>query len=135
MVLFSRGILYCAQLLIFFFQLNGMNYLGEAIASHFGIKIAYNAYEAWVSQHGEEAQLPTPTLEKYTPKQLFWITHASTHCTHYRAKFLKILMNRDCQPPAEFRVNIPLRNQESFAKDFNCPVNSYMNPPIKYNIW
>lgn len=98
-----------------------------------GIKLAYNAYETWVEQHGEEPRLPK--LEKYTPKQMFWINYASTSCTVYRPLLLKIILMTDCHPPAEFRVNIPLRNQENFAKDFNCPVNSYMNPPVKYNVW
>lgn len=113
-------------------KLNGINCQGEAIADHGGIKLAYNAYETWVTQHGEEPRLPT--LEKYTPKQLFWITHASTYCTAYRPQLLKLLMISDCHPPSDFRVNIPLRNHKTFAKDFNCPINSYMNPPVKYNV-
>lgn len=114
-------------------KLNGINCQGEAIADHGGIKLAYNAYEAWVAQYGEEPRLPT--LEKFTPKQLFWITHASTYCTVYRPQLLKLILISDCHPPSDFRVNIPLRNQEAFAKDFNCPISSYMNPTVRCNVW
>lgn len=113
--------------------MNGKQYLADAVADHGGIKIAYNAYEAWVDKNGEEPLLPG--LEEYSPRQLFWITFACTHCTKYRSAMLKQLLHTDCHLPAEFRVNIPLRNEQQFARDFNCPVNTYMNPPVKYNIW
>ena len=37
--------------------------------------------------------------------------------------------------PPEFRVIGPLSNSEQFSQDWNCPVNSPMNPEEKCTVW
>ncbi|XP_008479985.1 neprilysin-2-like [Diaphorina citri] len=56
--------------------LNGINTQGENIADNGGIKEAYNAYNVWTGEHGEEPRLPG--LQQYSPRQMFWISAAST---------------------------------------------------------
>ncbi|KAL1449213.1 hypothetical protein WDU94_000430 [Cyamophila willieti] len=65
-------------------SLNGINTQGENIADNGGIKEAYNAYNVWVSRHGEEPRLPG--LQQYSPRQMFWISAASVgaHSTGQR---------------------------------------------------
>ena len=37
--------------------------------------------------------------------------------------------------PSRYRVLSSLSNNEDFAKDFNCPVGSKMNPVEKCSVW
>lgn len=41
----------------------------------------------------------------------------------------------DVHSTARLRVIGPVSNSEDFAKAFNCPVGSPMNPENKCNIW
>ena len=37
--------------------------------------------------------------------------------------------------PGKYRILVPLSNNEDFAKDFNCPAGSGMNPEKKCKVW
>lgn len=121
------------KVLIVCFQLHRFRLKEEVIVDHGGVKAARASYETWVAENGEELGLPL--LEKYTPTQLFWISYATKHCSRVSWRDLKHNIENDDHPPAEFRVNVPLRNLEVFAKDFHCPVGSFMNPSIRYHVW
>ena len=41
----------------------------------------------------------------------------------------------DVHSPAHARVVLSLANFDEFAKTFNCPVNSKMNPKDKCIVW
>ncbi|XP_047040451.1 neprilysin-2 isoform X1 [Helicoverpa zea] len=114
-------------------KLNGVNTQGENIADNGGIKEAYYAYQAWTHRHGEEARLPG--LEKYTPKQLFWLSAANTWCAVYRNEAIKLRITTGFHAPGRFRVVGPLSNMEEFAEDFKCPAGSPMNPHNKCKVW
>ncbi|XP_026318121.1 neprilysin-2 [Hyposmocoma kahamanoa] len=114
-------------------KLNGVNTQGENIADNGGIKEAYYAYQAWTHRHGEEPRLPG--LEKYTPKQLFWLSAANTWCAVYRNEAIKLRITTGFHAPGRFRVVGPLANMEEFAKDYKCPVGSQMNPRNKCKVW
>ncbi|KAI5709268.1 hypothetical protein M8J76_014310 [Diaphorina citri] len=105
----------------------------ENIADNGGIKEAYNAYNVWTRKHGEEPRLPG--LQQYSPRQMFWISAASTWCSLYRPESLKIRIRTGYHSPGEFRVLGPLSNLKEFARDFQCPVGSRMNPPHKCEVW
>merc|ERR1740129_386284 len=114
-------------------SLNGVNTQGENIADNGGIKEAYYAYDAWVSRHGEEPRLPG--LQKYSPKQMFWISAANTWCSKYRNKALEKRIQTGAHSPGMFRVRGPFSNSHQFAADFKCPVGSPMNPEQKCEVW
>lgn len=114
-------------------KLDGFKTEEENIMDQGGLKIAYASYKNWVNNKGEEPLIPY--MEKYTATQLFWVSFANTHCARMSPRELKNELENDEHPPAEFRVNVPLRNLEYFASDFHCPDGSFMNPPVRYNVW
>ncbi|KAF7279498.1 hypothetical protein GWI33_007175 [Rhynchophorus ferrugineus] len=113
-------------------QLNGINTQGENIADNGGIKEAYLAYQNWIRRNGKEPQLPGL---KYTPNQMFWISASNTWCSKYRPESLKLRVLTGYHSPGQFRVQGPFSNSEFFARDFQCPVGSQMNPERKCQVW
>jgi len=109
-------------------SVNGVNTQGENIADNGGIKEAYRAYDSWVSKNGPELLLPGLP---YSGKQMFWISAANVWCSKYRPQALKMLVKTGVHSPSQFRVQGPFSNMNDFAKDFNCPVGSNMNPAMK----
>lgn len=71
----------------------------------------------------------------YTQKQLFWISYGQSCCAKYTDEELKEYVLEDTHPPGEFRLIGSITNNEDFAKDFNCPVGSKMNPIKKCDVW
>ncbi|KAH8310551.1 hypothetical protein KR044_001900, partial [Drosophila immigrans] len=116
----------------YIFQLNGINTQGENIADNGGVKEAYKAYQRWVEKNGSEPKLPG--LD-YTPQQMFWISAAQACCAKYRKEDLILGITTDEHSPWQFRVLGPLRNSKDFAKDFQCPEGSPMNPVDKCEVW
>ncbi|KAK5647015.1 hypothetical protein RI129_005479 [Pyrocoelia pectoralis] len=113
-------------------NLNGINTQGENIADNGGIKEAYLAYNKWVKRNGKEQRLPGLN---YTGHQLFWISAANVWCSKVRFEEIKQLVITDEHSPDKFRVIVPLSNMDYFAKDFNCPKKSKMNPANKCDVW
>ncbi|XP_017847714.1 neprilysin-2 isoform X2 [Drosophila busckii] len=113
-------------------NLNGINTQGENIADNGGVKEAYIAYQRWIEKHGAEPKLPG--LD-YTPQQMFWISAGQTWCAKYRKESLKMRITTGVHSPSEFRVLGPFSNVKDFAKDFQCPEGSFMNPVQKCEVW
>uniref|UniRef100_A0A224X7X4 Putative m13 family peptidase n=1 Tax=Panstrongylus lignarius TaxID=156445 RepID=A0A224X7X4_9HEMI len=114
-------------------KLNGINTQGENIADNGGLKQAYKAYVSWIKDHAEEKRLPG--LQKYSPRQMFWLSAASTWCTVYRNESLSNRITTGYHSPGEFRVKGPFSNSEDFGRDFSCPSGSVMNPLHKCAVW
>lgn len=85
-----------------------------------------------MKRNGPEQKLPG--LE-YTQKQLFWISAANTWCERRRPESLKLQVLNGYHSPGRYRVLGPFRNIKYFAKDFNCPLGSPMNPENKCEVW
>ncbi|XP_015110120.1 neprilysin-2 [Diachasma alloeum] len=113
-------------------NLNGINTQGENIADNGGMKLAYLTYKDWSVRNGREPMLPRLP---YTPRQMFWISAASTRCEKLRIEDLEDLVIVDPHPPAEFFILGALSNMPEFADDFKCPVGSRMNPKKKCSVW
>lgn len=86
------------------------------------LKGAYLAYDKWLEQNETESKLPGL---KYNDKKLFWISAARMFC----------LKSRNNVDPAKNKILQAFRNIEAFSKDFDCPLNSAMNPTRKCNFW
>ncbi|XP_053650118.2 neprilysin-2 isoform X3 [Cherax quadricarinatus] len=113
-------------------NLNGINTQGENIADNGGIKEAYMAYNQWAKDNGEEKTLPSLP---YNTRQLFWISAANVWCGKYRPETLKLRILTGAHSPAQFRVNGPFSNRPEFARDWNCPIGSTLNPSKRCSVW
>ena len=78
----------------------------------------------------KERNMKLPGLSEYTPEQMFYISYAQRLCSN-----MKIFYDENMHSPDEFRANGVLTNDKNFAKVFNCPINSPMNPKTKCELW
>jgi len=113
-------------------KLNGINTQGENIADNGGIKEAYLGYQNYVSDHGDESQLPG---HDYSARQMFWISFGQVWCSKYKDGTLKSRILTGVHSPGAFRIKGPLSNNPDFARDFKCKVGSKMNPAKKCTVW
>jgi membrane metallo-endopeptidase-like protein 1 len=115
-------------------NINGEQTQGENIADNVGLKVAFAAYNTWVERTNrrDEPLLPGLSLNH---QQLFFLNFAQIWCGTVRpeAYFQSIISGRHC--PGRYRVKGVLSNSVDFAKAFNCPTGSRMNPPNKCTVW
>ncbi|KAK8726821.1 hypothetical protein OTU49_010077 [Cherax quadricarinatus] len=112
--------------------INGRMTQGENIADNGGIKQAYRAYRQWVKRNGEEKLLPGMQLNH---DQLFFLNYARIWCGTMRPEDALSKIRSSVHSLGPIRVLGPLSNSEDFARSYNCPVGSRMNPKKKCSVW
>ncbi|CAK9806311.1 Nep1 [Anthophora plagiata] len=112
--------------------INGRMTQGENIADNGGLKQSFRAYKKWVSKHGEEPLLPGVNL---THDQLFFLNYAQIWCGSMRPEDALTKIRSSVHSPGRIRVLGPLSNSEDFARAYNCPPGSPMNPVKKCSVW
>ncbi|KAG9432152.1 neprilysin-1 isoform X2 [Apis mellifera carnica] len=112
--------------------INGKMTQGENIADNGGLKQSFRAYKKWVSIHGEEPLLPGVNL---THDQLFFLNYAQIWCGSMRPEDALTKIRSSVHSPGPIRVLGPLSNSEDFARAYDCPPGSPMNPTQKCNVW
>lgn len=117
---------------MFVLQIKGKKTLGENIADNGGLKLAYEAYQSWVKANGRENPLPDLSM---SVDQLFFIGFAMTHCAVYKRNAALYQREKDSHSYHKYRVIGSLSNFNKFAKAFNCPIGSEMNPVKKCSVW
>ncbi|XP_012139304.2 neprilysin-1 [Megachile rotundata] len=113
-------------------HINGRMTQGENIADNGGLKQSFRAYKKWVSIHGEEPLLPGVNL---THDQLFFLNYAQIWCGSMRPEDALTKIRSSVHSPGPIRVLGPLSNSEDFARAFDCPPGSPMNPTHKCSVW
>ncbi|KAG8184801.1 hypothetical protein JTE90_001499 [Oedothorax gibbosus] len=113
-------------------NINGKMTQGENIADNGGLKQAYRAYKKWVTRHGEEPLLPGLNL---THDQLFFLNYAQIWCGSMRPEDALSKVRSSVHSPGPIRVLGPLSNSYDFARTYNCPAGSRMNPNKKCSVW
>ncbi|XP_053595461.1 endothelin-converting enzyme homolog [Microplitis demolitor] len=106
---------------------------GENMADTTGLNAVYDAWKRIKATKGPESRLPG--FEKYSDEQMFFIGFGSLWCTVSTDQYAKAALDRDEHSPAKIRVLGAASNSEEFARAFNCPKGSPMNPERKCNIW
>lgn len=56
-------------------------------------------------------------------------------CSLVRPKHYIQIILTDVHAPSKYRAMIPLQNRPEFAKAFQCPIGSPMNPERKCQVW
>ncbi|XP_076300647.1 neprilysin-1 [Lasioglossum baleicum] len=113
-------------------NINGRMTQGENIADNGGLKQSFRAYRKWVSIHGEEPLLPGINL---THDQLFFLNYAQIWCGSMRPEDALTKIRSSVHSPGPIRVLGPLSNSEDFARAYDCPPDSPMNPKHKCSVW
>lgn len=113
-------------------QVNGTKTLNENLSDNVGLNVSYKAYKKWRNSHKDE--LPLPGLD-YTPEQLFWMTSIHFLCSkNSRTNRISTILLGDHALPG-IRARGSVSNSYEFAKAFNCPLGSPMNPEQKCYLW
>lgn len=107
-------------------QIDGENSLGENIADSGGLSIALTAYREYIAKLNQPEPL-LPGLENLSQEQLFFIGYTIPRCEYFDDK-LTNFDPKDEHPPWSIRVKNSLINSAEFAKVFNCPAGTPMNP-------
>ncbi|XP_063380922.1 neprilysin-4-like [Cydia fagiglandana] len=114
-------------------KLDGVNTQGENIADNGGVKQAFRAYIRWVKKNGV-ADETLPGLN-HTHTQLFFLNFAQVWCGAMRAEAMRNKLKTAVHSPGRFRVIGTLSNSNDFAREFQCPLGSPMNPKEKCTVW
>ncbi len=110
---------------------NGRLTLGENIADLGGLAIGYDAFQLHLKKHGRK------TVQGFTPEQRYFLGLAMFETAHARPEFERMLLIVDTHSPAQYRVNGPCSNLESFYKAFEVKPGDklYRKPNQRAAIW
>jgi len=110
---------------------NGHFTLGENIGDHGGLSIAFSAMQN--AMKGKKAKL----IDGFTPEQRFYLGYATVWAQNITDEEKARLTNIDPHSLAENRVNVSLRNFDSFFKAFDIKEGDPMFRPEeeRVHIW
>ncbi|MBB6188800.1 M13 family metallopeptidase [Rhodanobacter sp. MP7CTX1] len=98
-------------------HVNGKLTLGENIADLGGLNVAYDALQATLKQHPEEA---TKQIDGYTPDQRFFLNWARVWRGSMREQREEVLINSNEHAPESIRAFAAPSNMPAFATAFQC---------------
>jgi putative endopeptidase len=113
---------------------NGTLTAGENIADLGGLKLAYRAFEAYLSEQAEEP----PRISGLTARQRFFLSFANTYRANVPKGFQLLMLTHEEHAPFEYRVNGPLQNlgkafYDAFGVQEGDPM--YLPPEERIDIW
>ncbi|RHZ01744.1 hypothetical protein DYB26_011085 [Aphanomyces astaci] len=108
-------------------NISGQRSLSEAIADNGGLKTSFRAYHEYLKK------FPSQYTEE-TGDKLFYLSFAQVRCSKNTDSNLLGSLGWK-HPPDRFRVTGALQNNAEFARVFNCPIDSKLNPSKKCLLW
>ena len=110
---------------------NGRFTLGENIADHGGLRVAYTAFKNATA--GKEL----PLIDGFTPDQRFYLAYAALWATNIRNEEILRLTKIDPHSLSKWRVNAALKNIDTFFSAFDITENDpmYLAPEDRVIIW
>src|SRR5262249_18982241 len=98
-------------------KLNGKLTAGENIADIGGVKLGFQAYQAWKVK---QAPAPPARVERFTDEQLYFLAYGQSWCSKETPEFLETRARVDPHAPARWRVNGVVVDQPGFAEAYRC---------------
>ncbi len=110
---------------------NGEYTLGENIAYQGGLRIAMTAFLDSQKKKGVEVDSEEALIDSFTPIQTFYINFANGWANNIREEEIRSLTSGDVHSLGKNRVNISLKNIDSFLKAFEIKEGDDMFLPDK----
>lgn len=107
---------------------NGQLTLGENIADHGGLNIAFQALQNAMKTH------PLPSKDGFTPEQRFFLSYGLIWANNIREEMLRKQVQTDPHSPARWRVNGALPHIEAWYKAFNINKKDPLYVPQKERV-
>ncbi|XP_039304960.1 membrane metallo-endopeptidase-like 1 [Solenopsis invicta] len=111
----------------------GKKTIGDNIADTMGLEAAFRAYKRR-ERECEKMDTVLPGHEDITNDQLFFLSFANIFCEDITNRTLEEAKS-DMHSIGRLRVIGSVSNSRDFAKAYNCPVGSAMNPEKKCHVW
>ena len=110
---------------------NGQLTLGENIADHGGLKIAYAAFKKATKDN------PLPTVNGLTPDQRFFLAYANVWAQNITEEAMRKLTTTDPHSLGEWRVNGALPHIDAWYEAFGIDSTSALFIPKeqRFNVW
>ena len=113
-------------------RLDGKLTAGENIADNGGVKLAYQAYQAWKAQ---QQPPPQQQIDGYTDDQLYFMAYGQSWCHKLTPESLDMMARSNPHSPPTWRVNGVIVNQPGFGAAFKCKTGAPMNPGKQCSVW
>lgn len=111
---------------------NGVLTLGENLADHGGLNIAYNAFQLWQNEHGKLSD-----DNGFTPEQRFFLSYANVWAGSTSPEMLRYLTMLDVHSVDHLRVNGALSQCPYWYEAFDIQPEDtyYVAPEDRVVIW
>jgi predicted metalloendopeptidase len=117
-------------------HLNGKLTLGENIADHGGLRLAY---DAWKRESGESKakknQSKSQFKSKFNEEQRFFLGFAQSWCSKKKEQLARMHVKTDPHSPPRFRVNGTVSQFVEFSTAFQCKPGTPMAPVNRCSVW
>jgi predicted metalloendopeptidase len=111
-------------------SVSGNQTLDENIADQLGFQLAWASWKA-----SQEENTILPSFAQYSQDQLFFMAYGAGFCSKATKEYQKQLLHYDNHAPEFARINGIAMNSPEFARAFQCPLGSPMNPVKKCTVW
>ena len=111
---------------------NGKQCLGENIADHGGLNVAYDAFQMWQAKHGA-----LKDDNGFTPEQRFFLSYATVWAGVTTEEYLRLLTMLDVHSVDRLRVNGALPQCDYWYDAFGIQPGDalYVAPEDRVKIW
>lgn len=116
---------------------NGELTLGENLADHGGLQVAYTAFKNAQAQAAREGKPALETINGFTPEQRFFLAYAGVWASNCTEESMRDLTTRDPHSLAEWRVNGTLPHIDAWYDAFGVKEGDRLFVPKdkRVDIW